>query len=436
MAQTIGAWIRHARQQRGLSQHALAQRARLAPSTLNRWEHEQTRPSIPELEQVLLAMGVSTAERLEALRLLNAPRALTTLQQLTRQTPHPSGELHPPLLGDLLRALRLRRGWSIAHVAAAVNVSERSVRDWERSLFIPSSEHLHALCYVLGATAEEVAFILTRPLWLEPPSTRTPREEAALLETRLEELRQLHWRGVTEGMELRLLALEAQAWWHVRQCPQHSGLMQAVYTLCCQWYSLHGRVPQAESYAYRGLRLLDRENYFPRNAAWLIMAISIGRADATGTVEKRLLEAASILQDWLPQFERWAEYESWFYRGIAEYYAQAGRYTEAERIVEKGIQSLQRSDNLAEQQHACISHALVLSRAGQPHKAMDMLTPPENPLPATQATYLLVLYEICRALGNWEQALDALQQAKQIAQAHAIQRTLQAIDRLQQVGSS
>ncbi len=429
MAQTIGAWIRRARQQRGLSQHRLAQYAHLSPSTVNRWEREQTRPSIPELEQVLQAMGVSTAERLEALRLLHAPRALATLQQLTRRTPHPSGELNPPLLGDLLRALRLRRGWSIAQLSCALEVSERSVRDWERSHIVPSDEHLHALCYVLQATQEEVAFILTRPLWLAPPSTRPEQEGADAIEMQAEALKQLLWQGATEGMELRLLTLEGQAWWHVRRYPQHGALLQWVYTLCCQWYTLHGRVSQASNYAYRGLHMLERARPFPRNAAWLIMAIAIECAETTEPTEKRLLEAASILHDWLPQFEPWPEYESWFYRGIAEYCAQARRSDEALRAAEHGLQSLQRSDNLAERQHECISRALVLTRIGQPHHAMELLTPPENPLPATQVNYLMTLYEVCHALGRLGQAQDALEQVRQIANDHALQRTLRWIHR-------
>jgi transcriptional regulator with XRE-family HTH domain len=179
VAQTIGVWLQQARLQRGVSQYALAQRAHLSPSTINRWERGVTRPSVYELEQALQALGASSAERLEALRLLDAPRALVTLQQLTRQQPHPSGELNPPLLGDLLGALRRRQGWSVAQVAAALHVSERSVRGWERSQAIPSDEHLHALCYVLQATPDEVAFILTRPLWLEPPSP--PRDSGGRL---------------------------------------------------------------------------------------------------------------------------------------------------------------------------------------------------------------------------------------------------------------
>lgn len=431
MAQTIGVWLQQARLQRGVSQYALAQRAHLSPSTINRWERSVTRPSIYELEQVLQALGVSSAERLEALRLLDAPRALITLQQLTRQQPHPSGELNPPLLGDLLGALRRRQGWSVAQVAAALHVSERSVRGWERSQAIPSDEHLHALCYVLEATPDEVAFILTRPLWLEPPSPQATQEDASLLKMRIEEMRQLIWQGATEGMELQLLALEAQVWWHVRQCPRHAEFLREVYTLCCQWYTLHGRVQDAERYGYRGLHLVSHTHSFPRSAAWLIMAVAIGNAEPSRS-EPRLVESARILQDWLPQVHQSTEHEAWFYREMSEFYSAAHRYDEAERTAELGFQIIQRSDSMAEHQHAQVSRALVLCRVGQPRRAMETLKPPENPLPPTQAHYLMVLYEICCALGDTEQAVAALTEAEQIAQQHAIRRTLQAIQRLQQ----
>jgi len=431
MSESIGVWLQQARQWRGVSQYALAQQAQIASSTISRWERGITRPSIYELEQVLRVLDASTEERLEALRLLDAPRALMTLQELTRQHPHPSGELNPPLLGDLLGALRRRHGWSVAQVATALKVSERSVRGWERSQAIPSDEHLHALCYVLKATPDEVAFILTRPLWLEPPSSHAIQDDAALLKTRIEEMRQLIWHGVTEGMELRLLALEAQAWWHVRQCPSHTELLREVYTLCCQWYTLHGRVQDAEKYGYRGLHMVRQGHQFPRSAAWLIMAVAIGNAEPSRS-ELRMIESARILQDWLPQVSQSIEHEAWFYREMSEFYSAAHRYDEAERTAAQGFQIIQRSDSLAEHQHTRLSRALVLCRVGQPRKAMETLILPENPLPPTQAHYLMVLYEIYRSLGDKEQALAALVQAEQIAQQHAIQRTLRAIQRAQQ----
>ncbi|GBC91161.1 MAG: helix-turn-helix domain-containing protein [Fimbriimonadales bacterium] len=434
MARSIGAWIRQTRGRRGLSQHALAQRAHVSASTLNRWERELTRPSIPELEHVLHALGVSPEERLEALRLLDAPRALESLQQWTHQQPHPSGEPCPPLLGDLLGVLRRRRGWSVSQLAATLQVSERSVRSWERSQTLPSEEHLHRLCYVLQASAEEVAFILTRPLWLEPPDAQTPHAGAALLKMRIEQMRQLVWQGVTEGMELRLLALEAQAWWHVRQCPHHAELLREVYTLCCQWHSLHGRVQDAARYGYRGLRLLERERGFPRSATWFLMAIAHSNTEPHRS-EARLVEAAEILQDWLPQISHSVEHMSWFYREMSEFYSEAHRHEEALRASEQGFQMIQRSDSVVEHQHALVSRALVLCRVGQPRLALEILKPPENPLPATQAIYLVVLYEIHNALDNREQALAALMQAEQIAREHMIQKTLRLIERLQPVSS-
>jgi ATP/maltotriose-dependent transcriptional regulator MalT len=121
---------------------------------------------------------------------------------------------------------------------------------------------------------------------------------------------------------------------------------------------------------------------------------------------------------------------------MSEFYSAAHRYDEAERTAELGFQIIQRSDSIAEHQHAQVSRALVLCRVGQPRRAMETLKPPENPLPPTQAHYLMVLYEICCALGDTEQAVAALTEAEQIAQQHAIRRTLQAIQRLQQANET
>lgn len=424
MTLSVGVWIRQARQSRRLSQNQLALRARVAPSTLNRWERELTNPSIPELEQVLTALEASDAERADALRLLSAPRAVVRLEQLQGATSHPSGEARPPLLGDLLRALRWRRRWRIADVAHALNVTERTVRGWEASQVLPSTERLHALCLVLNAAPDEAALILGHQLSLETLTELPPKEEASLIHEQILCLQERLWQGETAGMELCLMALEARAWWHVLRCPQHSVLLRRIYVMSCQWYSLHGRKGEAEQYAYKGLRMIQREAHFPREGAWVIHAIAVATAAGPPYDAAHSAQAVQVLRDWLPHVRRWSECESWFYRGIGAYFSITGLTEEAIRATQQGLEIVMRNENPIEHQHARADMAQVLMEAGRPRDALEHLAGLESSLPSAQAGRALLLSEVYRRLGDFVQASDQLQRAACIATEHQIQHIL------------
>lgn len=427
MALSLGAWLRQARQRRGVSQNQLALRARIAPSTLNRWERDLTHPSIPELEQVLRALEATPSERADALRLLAAPRAVIQIQQLSGAAAHPSGESRPPLLGDLLRALRWRKRWRVADLADTLCVTERTVRGWEASQALPPADRLHALCIVLEATPDEAALILARSFSLETLAELPPKEEANLIHEQHLHLQERLWRGETVGMELCLLALEARAWWHVLRCPQHAVLLRQIYVTSCQWYSLHGRTHEAEQYAYKGFRMIQREAQFPREGAWVVYAIAIATAGTPPTNSARAAQAVQVLRDWLPYVQRWSECESWFYRGIGAYFSTVGRGDEAVQATCQGLEIALRNDNPLEHQHAHTDMARVLMEAGRPGAALEHLTLLESPLPSAQAGYALLLSDAHRQQGNLAEATDHLQHATRIATEHQLHHILEVL---------
>lgn len=96
----------------------------------------------------------------------------------------------PPTGGDLLRAMRLRKGWTQQQTAAQVGVVRTAVAHWERGERLPSTEQIQALCDALEAREEELivlttgAFMATRA---QEPATR--EEKAADLGRRLEAVR-------------------------------------------------------------------------------------------------------------------------------------------------------------------------------------------------------------------------------------------------------
>lgn len=75
----------------------------------------------------------------------------------------------PISCGDLLRALRLRAGLTQAGAARLAEISQGMLARWENSGALPDAQRLHALCYALGASAEETAELTTSRLIPQEP---------------------------------------------------------------------------------------------------------------------------------------------------------------------------------------------------------------------------------------------------------------------------
>src|SRR5262245_60758231 len=119
----------------------LAQKAGVSKAALSQWEAGSRLPRVAELEAVLDALGAPPSQRALALASIDAPRALRRLR-----SPGANAGLGPPsAAGDLLRAMRLRRGWTQEQVAAQVGVVRNAVARWERGDRLPSAGQIQAL---------------------------------------------------------------------------------------------------------------------------------------------------------------------------------------------------------------------------------------------------------------------------------------------------
>jgi transcriptional regulator with XRE-family HTH domain len=133
----------------GWTMGRLAQKAGVSKAALSQWESGSRLPRMAELESVLDALGAPPSQR--ALASIDAPRALRRLT-----SPGANGGLGPPsMAGDLLRAMRLRRGRTQEQVAAQVGVVRNAVARWERGDRLPSTEQIQALCFALQARESE-----------------------------------------------------------------------------------------------------------------------------------------------------------------------------------------------------------------------------------------------------------------------------------------
>jgi transcriptional regulator with XRE-family HTH domain len=152
---SLGSHLRQLRLARGLSIRALAERAKVNPSTLSRWESDSTSPRVYELEAVLNALQANGLERAQALEQLHAPRGVRALAAASVRLTLPAGAA--PIGGELLKAMRRRRGWTLEQVACHIGVTVSTVSRWERSESWPAAEQLARLCAVLGASEAEQA---------------------------------------------------------------------------------------------------------------------------------------------------------------------------------------------------------------------------------------------------------------------------------------
>src|SRR5579871_3078066 len=110
------------RRTKGLSQRELADSAQISLRAVSSWELGECEPRIPELLAAMQVLNATHAERASTIALLINIRS----ERLLRQESVPivdaieSGTL--PGLGDLLRAMRVRQGWTQEQLAAAMGV--------------------------------------------------------------------------------------------------------------------------------------------------------------------------------------------------------------------------------------------------------------------------------------------------------------------------
>ncbi len=425
---SIGDWIQKARTAKGWSVSRLAREAGVAPSTVLRWERGLTRPSVPEMEAVLRALGTSEEQKRQVLLLLNATRAVKALDWV-RDELKPYDR--PPLIGDVIRALRWRKGWSVAELAHALQVSERTIRTWEHSESLPSDELLHQLCFVLDASGEEAAFLTSRKIHLVVPDPELSMEER--FARSLETMRYRFWRGEVDGMDLDFLTLTAQAWWLAQKHPNGAYCLGSVLITHCQWLLHQMRVKEAEQYANAAWRVVRPQKGHARGSVWLIHAIARGAMrNREGQVVKPMV-GAQILHDWLPHAHQWPEMEAWFLRSIAECLTIANRSAEAVSMSQSALELAQRSGEPIECHLARTAHAYVLAKVGKPREALDYMGVCTSLHPSVRVEEALLWCEILKAVGEGQEALKWLQQAHQMVQQFHL-RPYEA--RLQQVAQA
>jgi transcriptional regulator with XRE-family HTH domain len=419
----LGTFLRGLRTMRGLSVRGLAQQARLSPSTLSRWEGGRTLPRLPELDAVLEALEVTPSAHARALALLNAPRAVVRVRQEAQRQAALAGLEHwPPVSGDLLRALRLRAGRTLVQVSQAVGVSESAASAWERNEKWPSAEHLHALCWFLGASEAEIAALTAGPyVWTPPETTARAAIEAARAQLRA--LIYAPWSGAApEVGDLAYLGIEARLW----PLMGRDAGAQRLLSEANAWRSFH----LVQNYRYReGGRVAERAlDLLPDKARpeWfaLYAVFSLAQSLVKGSARPRPERGLEVLRLWLTD-ETKAELEGWrfgsawmparVYAGWAaldraHYLGMMGRTEEALNRIETALHVEAHTRETGAPFLLELQKGRLLIQAGRASAALDVVTS-ERTSAANEAQYALLRAEGLLELDSRAEAERALSDA-------------------------
>lgn len=343
----VGDQLRQLRTARGLSLGALSVRCGVHKSTLSRWESGVQHPSIPELETTLAALDAPPETRQAILELLGAagtPRARRLLQNQQRAEAQNAGL--PTLLlqdgmpggGALLRALRLRRGWSQEQLSAHLKRHKSAISLWERGDTWPRPEVLQELCQLLGATASE-----TRALQTGGAGGTAQLPEFGELEQqfRTRVIPASESSDLYPAMDLVFIALEASLWGHGLHLASVRALLPRVYAHHANYLRNLGRFVEGGSFAEKALALRGEnptssgtKSSLSSSAAsedWINLAVvCMADAVAKGGHHPRPRRGEAILYRRLSQDQLSISYKAWMLRKISSYQFLEGRVREAE----------------------------------------------------------------------------------------------------------
>lgn len=424
----LGKFLRSLRSSRQVSLSSVAEKAGIAKSTLSKWETGRFLPRLPEIDAVLTALEASPAERRQTLQLIDAPRALIHLRQTDRSIANEADmDLGgAPAGGDLLRAMRMRRGQSVDQVAYALGVSGRSIRAWERSDAWPTTEHLHALCFLLGAAEEELSALLSAGPWL--PTTISASEAA--IEQHLHNLVFSHYDSRAEALrDLSYLSLEAAIVARAAQQRSARLFLAQVYSYYALWLGDNERYRESARYAERVLALGRREA-LPSDLS-LRAAIALARsrvfAGEQGVTATLAARGSALLSPFLAQGKTLgAHYEAWGLQELAGFLTLEGKIEVGLDLSARAVAISQHSDNPSEFYLRRFDCADLLIKAGQADEALAILPisdpfGPEHPRGLMREA--LIQIRTFLLTKNLSEAQDCLRNAYVLARTYGLDTT-------------
>lgn len=329
--QRLAAVLREQRTDRGLTLRQAAERAKIAPSTLSRWEAGTCLPRVPELEALLSALGVDRTNVTRILVSLDAPRAARAVRKSQSEG---LGEVIAPSGGAILKALRRKSGYTLHEIADRLGVAPSTVSRWETSSAHPSPEALEGLFDLLGATAAERACLGSSGVG----KIKSDRLEFDRLryEVEIEGIESRLAVGPSEGVELRLLQLQSALWWSLDEAGA-ADLLRHVYVIYAEFLATAERYSESAHEAQKSLEM-EKGNF---DALSVRAYRVIARSDVFRGVTLRPHLGLYTLQRCLRQSEG-DEVRSPLLADMSEFSILAGRSHEAEDYGTRSLQCAER----------------------------------------------------------------------------------------------
>ena len=296
--------LRALRQKSGLNLSEVARRSGVSRRALTNWEAGAAQPRLPELHAALNALAATPEEAASLLDLLDSPRGLRLAEE-KRTLALPEGFAGAGV-GDLLRAMRMRRYLTQDQMAAQLRIHRQSVLRWEAGQTRISSENLERVCVLLGAAPEErqalQAHRLTMPGWEAGDWQRLGVEEAAHL---WRELQRPHhnmapdYRPHSPLFELQALAMKRHLYSHARRGADIRSLLAHLETDHALWLHDQNRATEARAPLFRALRLVQEETV-PQDF-WGGMFNLAACAGYLAPASHGQLTSLRVMAKWLPR---------------------------------------------------------------------------------------------------------------------------------------
>jgi transcriptional regulator with XRE-family HTH domain len=351
----FGELLKTWRKQKKLSYKDLSMLSGVSGATLARWESGRTQPRMAEMDAVLNSLQVPAAQREQALALLETPRAVQRLRE--------TAGAGPPVSGDLLRAMRLRRGWTQQETAQRAGIAQGTLARWERSLDWPSAERLHTLCYVLEAHEDELLALLRGQFVSTAPLETAPDPD----EVRAQVTQAMFYSPLAD---LEFLGLEAQLWQVSRRHEGAQLQLSHAVGFHARYLAIHQRFEEAAHYVERTQQLAS--SGYRDDLGWSAAVMAASRVAASGGQPLHLKRAINILHNWVdraPIAEN-RGYQAWIISEVALYMLRMG-HGETALLQSKRAIRIGSSTEGVEGWWRRGDHAKILLQTGRYDEALD-----------------------------------------------------------------
>ncbi len=405
--------LRSLRRARRLTQDEAARAAGVSRVTLGRWESGAQRPRLPELDALLAALGAGGRERRQAHGLLATPGAVAQARAEAVRLADRAGLSPLPTGADLLRALRRRQRLSPDEAAAAAGVSAATLRRWEAGDSWPDSARLHALCWALGARAEEISALTVgdfapraAPLWADP--------DPAALDYQLDGLRQRVAQGDYTLMDLHCLTLEAQAWRLAVGGDAGQRLLSRAHQVHAMAVMFRGDLQGAKRLAEQAMAVWPES--FRREPIWYYCGVLVAQGFMEGGSRwggRRGRETLRPLRDAVAgqSDAAWGGLEVWMLSETAICLTQEGATDEALAVGAEACRVAEVKTDPAGVALRKNSLAGLLLQAGRPADALTLLDGVLGNTPYHATELALVRAEASLSIGSAASARDWLDEA-------------------------